>query len=199
VAVVALLMGGYGLLIYPATQKSLQYAENLVHRRLDRIEKRTRLEGEVTASPRALERQVEELDQELERLRTDLAKLGEAFAPVESGVKQQRLLLEISTLARQSGVEMLSLGRGNGIVADTSRGGPPVDRRLGRPLLTLSAHADYWQLLDFLDGLKALSYNVSVMRLGVRSRQLDATGPQKPGQEAALPPGALDLSLVLAI
>ncbi len=203
-AALALLVGGYQFLLYPAAQKELQNSENMVKRRLNRIAGRTRTTLQTDANPRALAHRNEKLDKELEKITPILDKLNAGFAPVEAGAEQQRLLLEISTLARQTGVELTSIGRGEAPKPGLSSSRPEhagsvVDRRLGRPLLNISAHSDYWQLLEFLDGMKGLPYNVSVVRLAIRTRQAWVAEGGKGKQDKTIPPGALTLSLILAI
>ena len=197
----AMLGGAYQFVIYPATHEGLQESERMVKRRLDRIAKRTKPAMQTEANPRVLASRVKRLDKQLEEVTVALDELKAGFAPVEPGTEQQRLLLEISTLARRSGVELVSIGRQDTPTTGVPVGGshvPTVDRRLGRPLLKLSARSGYWELLDFLDGLEGLSYQVSVMRLAIRSHQWSGEERDREGSKTA-PPGALNLTLTLVI
>ncbi|MCG8428269.1 MAG: hypothetical protein MI754_13020 [Chromatiales bacterium] len=198
----AVLVAGYGLLIYPATQEDLLYSESMIKRRLDRIEKRTKLNVKNGGNPRSLAQQIKRVDETLNKLSAEVETVEAGFVPVDAIAEQQRLLLEVSTLARQAGVELLSVGRSTQVrraLADTqdqSAGGAPVDRRLQRPLMKISARSNYWQLLDFLDGLKGLTFDVAVMQISAHSQQLEDDGGE---EDKALPPGALNISLLLAI
>jgi hypothetical protein len=68
-------------------------------------------------------------------------------------------------------VELLSVARKGG----SAKGGmtsATVDPTLGRPLLVVTANSQYAGLLDFLHGLKDLSFYTSVMNLKMYSRHL---------------------------
>lgn len=203
----ASLLAVYMLLIYPGTQKALQHAENMVNRQQDRIQKRTKsasqVQAEMQVNPRVLARQLEKIDQELEQLTAELDELKAGFIPLEAGNEQRRLLLlELSTLARKTGVELLAVasgtgGAGGGVAKGAEAlSATAVDRRLGRPVIKVSGRSGFWQLLDFLDGMENLSYQVAVVRLAIRSRHEQAGEGSK--KDSSTAPGALDLSLVLA-
>lgn len=191
------LLGMYGLVFYPLSSGKFAESKKMLDRRKDRIEKRTRVDdlGSGGPSPRTIVKKIEEVDAELNGVRAVFDELDTGFAPVESTDARQQLMLEISTLAARTGVELLSVAR-KGFSPESQLGLPVVDATLGRPLLVVTAHADFRRLLDFLHGLKDISFYVSVMNLKVYSRHLQE---QRRGSTMYVPPGDLFISFELSI
>jgi hypothetical protein len=188
-----LVLGLYGSAVYPFTRKQFTEAKNLLHRRQDRIEKRTETDVKATsANPQAVRRQIEETDKKLREIKENFNELDTGFAPLDSGDMRQQLLVEISTLARRTGVELQSVarkgleGKSGQELLDTGgrrvqpvaadSGQMAVDPSLGRPLLLVSAVGQYEPLLSFLRGLKELSFYVSPMQIRLYSRHLKDGG-----------------------
>jgi hypothetical protein len=71
-----------------------------------------------------------------------------------------------------------------------------IDPLLGRPLLVVTANASFDRLLNFLGGLKELSFHVSVMNLKVYSSDILENGVRKFKQ---VPAGWLYVSLEVSI
>lgn len=191
-----LLIGAYGLVIYPATYNNLESSQSMLNRRKDRIAKRTQFTGkEAGANPRMLNSEIEILDKELVSLVIEIDAINDGWATVTSSVERQKLLLEIATLARDSGMDLQAMA-----AKEFSQSGDDapeiVDPYLLRPVIMLSARADYWQLRGFLNGLKELSGHVSVMHLALQFRQKTAGG----GKEKVDPKsGTLLITLELVI
>jgi hypothetical protein len=163
-AIVAL----YGLIFFPVTHGKFQESKNMLHRRQDRIEKRAGSDdlGRGGQSPQTVISKLKKVDEQLKEVTATFDELDTGFAPVDSSDVRQQLMLEISTLAARTGVELLSVSRKE-IGPGNQRTIAPVDPILGRPLLVVTANAKFGQLLDFLYGLKELSFYVSVMNLKV--------------------------------
>lgn len=191
-----LLVGMYGLVFYPISHGRFEESKKMLHRRQDRIEKRAGFDEKKIGSfnPRAISAKIEKVDEQLKELSVAFDELDTGFAPLESSDVRQQLMLEISTLAERTGVELVSVSR-----KEISRGKEkavvPVDPVLGRPLLVVTANARFGQLLDFLHGLKNLSFHVSVMNLKICSQHLKG----ERGAEAHLPEGAIFVSLEMSM
>ena len=145
----------------------------MISRRQDRIAKRTKVETkDLSANPQAVRRKIEEVDQQLVKINESFNELDSGFAPIESSDARQHLLLEITTLARRTGMNLLAISR-KGLSTEDGMVAAPLDPTLGRPLLILTANSQYQQLIAFIKGLKDLSFYVSVMNMKLYSRQLE--------------------------
>lgn len=193
------LLGMYMLTLYPISSGKYFESEKMLHRRKDRIAKRTKVRSldHSGQNPQVIARKIEEVEAEIAEVSSAFNELDTGFAPVDSSDVRQQLMLEISTLAERTGVELLSVERKG---AAPREGGavavPAVDPVLGRPLLELTATSQYGELLDFLQGLKDLSFYTSVMHFTIYSRELKTA----PGNSAVpVRPGSLFISLELSI
>lgn len=215
-----LVLGLYGLTIYPFTRKQFVESKSMLHRRQDRIEKRAETDALNTgANPQTIKRQLEETEKKLQELKEGFNELDTGFAAVDSSDMRQQLLVEISTLAQRTGVELVSVarkgleGKSGSELLGSGRAGQPVqadngpaalDPELGRPLLLLSAVGQYQPLLSFLSGLKELSFYVSPMRVRLYARHLKDAG-KNAGLSMVPPPvgaeddGALNVFLELSM
>ncbi|MFQ3224418.1 MAG: hypothetical protein ACI8Z5_000666 [Lentimonas sp.] len=153
---------------YLHTSERLFDAKKQVSRREDRIEKRTSLDDFESGGPnlRTLANRIKNVTEELSVVSATFEKRYAGFVPVESGDLQQQLMLEISTLAAQTGVKLLSVSRKGSL----QQGATAVDRALGRPLIDITAKAQFIGLLTFLNDLENLSYHVSVINLKLYSK-----------------------------
>lgn len=197
-AVIAcVLIGMYVGVFYQISHKNYKESANMIHRRQDRIKKRADV-GDLGGgpSPQALRQQITKVDGELAALREGLEELDSGFVPLESTEMRQQLMLEISTLAERTGVQLLSVAR-KGFSPEKVLGQLTVDPVVGRPLLEVKANTDFGRLLDFLHGLKDLSFYVAVMKLNVYSRHLQ--DDRRGDQAKRLPPGAITVSLEMSI
>jgi hypothetical protein len=196
--IACVLVGMYVGVFYQISHKKYKDSINMIHRRQDRIKKRADI-GNLGGgpSPQALKQQIEKVNGELAALKEGLNELDSGFVPLDSTEMRQQLMLEISTLAERTGVELLSVAR-KGFSPEKVLGELTVDPVLGRPLLEVKANTDFGRLLDFLHGLKDLSFYVAVMKLNVYSRHLQE-GTDKRGNPVRLPPGAITVSMELSI
>lgn len=194
--VASLLLGIYAPFFFVSKGK-LAESEKKIHRRADRIKKRAATPDSLAGgpAPQAIVKQIQEVDAKLTGIRASFDELDTGFAPVESIEMRQQLMLEISTLAERTGVEILSVAR-KGFSPEKELGLPVVDPLLGRPLLEVTANADFRRLLEFLHGLRDLSFYVAVMNLKVHSRHLQQERRPASGY---LSPGAISVSFELSI
>ncbi|QPJ62480.1 MAG: hypothetical protein G3M70_11605 [Candidatus Nitronauta litoralis] len=200
----AVIISVYTFVIYPRTSKSLLDSENMIKRRLDRIEKRTQIKKQADGDLFGLTRQLSLVEKDLEVLRARLAQNMEGFAPLDSSSVQQRLRLEISTLARRSGLHVRQAARvgsqvsGQNVSGKTSRP-PDISNRntYGRPLYEINAETNYWSLVRFLEDLKQLTYHVSVVN--IEAKAMEGAGNSGGNELPPLPSGRLNVRMVLTL
>lgn len=188
IIIVTLMLAGYAIFVYPASHRRLQDAQTRIVRLRQDIAQQSVDENSADAkdSPRQVEEQISEADKRLKELSATFNELDSGFAPLESDAERQQLMLEISTLAQRTGIELLRVSR-KGLSSGEGPSPPaPVDPTLGRPLLVVEARAQYHHLLRFLEGLKDLSFYVSVMNLKLYSSQLGTAARQDATQEGQL-------------
>lgn len=187
-----LVLGLYGRVLYPLTRNQFVESKSKISRIQDRIKKRADTEALTTsANPQTIKRQLEETEKKLQQIREGFNELDTGFAAVDSSDMRQQLLVEISTLAQRTGVELTSVARkglegksGSELLGSGRRGQQTegdtaplaMDPELGRPLLLVSAVGQYQPLVTFLRGLKELSFYVSPMRLRLYARHLKDAG-----------------------
>ncbi len=198
VACYALIIACYSMVYVATTHKPYFEAKKMLHRKLDRIERRSKgINLDTGVNARAVARKIEETEREIAELAGTVSSLGAGFAPLDSPDIQQQLMLELSTLAERTGVEVLSIGRKEGFQAGNGREvAAPVDRELGRPLLVITANTEFMPLLAFLEGLRKLPFHVSVMSIKIYSRHINNRGADK---NTHLPPGAIFTRLEVSI
>ena len=184
-----LMLGMYSLIFYQA-RKKLDYAEKMLHRRQDRIEKRANIDkiGNNLLNPKTIEKKIKEAEQELKDLTSDFDELDTGFAPLDSSDVKRQLMLEISTLADRTSINLLSVSQ-KGVSLKGGSDSAYLDPEIKRPLLDVRAHARFWNLIDFFNGLKELSFHVSVMNLKLYS------DPPRRNSRDKLPKGVLYVSL----
>ena len=168
-----ILLGAYGAGLYPFTHRGLFESSKSIHRIKDRLEKRAKVDTKsMNANPQVVQRKIDEVDRRLAEVNQSFNELDTGFAPVESAEVRQQLLLEITTLADRTGVTLLAVSR-KGLSTEDGMVAAPLDATVGRPLLVLTANSQFRQLVEFLKGLKDLSFYVSVMNMKLYSRQLE--------------------------
>ena len=182
--------------IYYISSDQLYEAKRMLHRRKDRIEKRTNIKGVETGGVtiKTMENRVAELDQKLKEASSVLAKVNSRFAPVDATDLQQQLMLELSATAARTGVTSVSISRKNFTRKDTSITTTSVDPVTGRPLLDLTLKARFPALTHFLEALKDLSFHVSVMNVKVYAPNLSS----KRSSEVEIDPSELQVQLVVS-
>lgn len=197
---VATLVALYFGLRYPQLNAEIAHEANMVSRKLNRLEVRKQDAPKPVASKRSLEQELEGLEQEMAVLDDRLAGLRLGFARLDSTEELQRLWLDVSALAQESRLDVEQMqGYGSG-----ARSGAPAsgvgsleheaNNRYQRPLVTLKAKGGFAQLMGFLRGLQRLSFNVSVVRLGINA------GPPVARQDGDKRPAQpLSIDLVLAM
>lgn len=192
-----LLVGLYGLLVYPSSNAALERQKNLISRKADRMEKRLGDIPQVGFNASSAQGRLRELDKAIAALDEQLLAVRERFGGEQA---QQDLLLSLSALASRSGLHILSQGGATGGQGDAVTNAPQeqVDRQSGRPLLRIRARGSYWELLSFLQGLRELHHASAPLALQVTLSDAQAPAKDKAKQNA-LPPGMLDVAMTLTL
>lgn len=153
---------------YVGSSGRLFEAEKMLSRRKDRIEKRASLGKIAGGGPnlRTMENRIGQVEEQLKEVSAAFGKLDARFAPVDSDEVQQKLMLDLSTLAERTGVDLVSISR-RGISPEgkATTANAPVDRALGRPLIDVTAKARFGALFNFLNELETLPFHVCVVNL----------------------------------
>nr|WP_319393865.1 hypothetical protein [uncultured Desulfobacter sp.] len=189
-----LMLGVYGLVFYPISRKKLDHAEQMLHRRQDRIDKRANIDNLSSKglNPKVIQKKIDEARKKFKALSQDFDELDTGFAPVDSADVKRQLMLEISTLADRTGVNLVSVVQ-KGVSLTDEGTSVYLDPQVKRPLLDISAQAKFWDLIDFLNGLKELSFYVSVMNLKLYA------DPPRGNNDDRLPGGALYIYLQMSM
>ncbi len=189
IVVCALAVAAYFGLHYPDLSKKVDHEENMINRRLNRMETRLQTPPEPTTSPAVLQQNLAALDASLLETKARLAQLSARFVPLDKMDRFQNLRLEISNLAEEN---RLSIQRITGLSENrnnNSSSGQGVrvledaaNNRFGRPLLSLTARGQFGGIMRFLDQLDGLSHNVSVVRLSIAAIDPADIDQRQPGQ-----------------
>lgn len=198
-----LLAGLYTLLVYPATDGALRHSENMINRKMNRIELRRQQINDNLPNVAGLESNLRTLQKTHATLSAELEGIRARFAP-EDADSEQTLLLDISALAQRSGLAISSqgnlVGNASSSQRNNSRSAPPKlrDPETNRPIIKLSARGGYWEVLDFLDGLKRLPTVSSPIAMHLVPAKL----PRQRSDDEALPASAysaLSVELTLTL
>ncbi|MEM7213868.1 MAG: hypothetical protein AAF479_18680 [Pseudomonadota bacterium] len=169
----------YVLLFYAQSRADLLHAENMINRKLNRIEQRTTAPKPPTVSRRELERQLAEAKQSRDALMTRVSAGDQKFASLETVDDLKRLRLEITHLAEWSGVSLEKFGD----LKDTETSDSAsylrsvTENQYQRPVLSLIAVSDFGRLSEFIAGLSKLSNNVAIVRFSLEAPEFD-TDPE---------------------
>lgn len=201
ISMICFIIAGYTMIYLFFTHTPYFESKKMLHRKLNRIEVHGKV-GEIDDSgmnPKVVEKKIARIDEEIAGMFGSENELDTGFAPVDSTDVHQQLMLEISTLAERTGVSLVSVER-KGFRADEEMTFAPLDKELGRPLLVITANTEFMPLLDFLKGLKDISFYVSVMNLKVYSRHMKKMRNGRRGESREyLPPGAMFAQLEVSM
>ncbi|MDR2260139.1 MAG: hypothetical protein LBE06_04225 [Azoarcus sp.] len=180
----------YGLLVwYPGNKAlgELQYEEQKLKRRKETLGATgvpLRLENINIA---ATQKDLDQVRATLTRQEAELSRLTARFTPLDDLESVQMLKSELARLAESGDMEVIALEHiyrrpddrdrppSQELLKDSAQGSP-----YRRPLLRLKARASYRGLMQFLDGLGALTYIAapvwSDIQVGVDTRPRDILG-----------------------
>jgi hypothetical protein len=193
----ACLLGGYGVW-FSGLHKTITDTENRISRLQNRIETRA-ADLPQPQSSATTERQIADLQAQLELDQRTLERLLQRFVPLDNAQQQQTLRRELSTLASGLGMRVIklesALRRSNKVAEAPDPGAHAhIDRHYGRPLLLLEVWGTYFALQTLLDELDTLSYTVAPVNL-----QVSADEPKMTARQAMEVPQLLRIEMVLAI
>lgn len=172
--------------VFLRSAADLRFADSMVDRRLDRMQRRHVDVQPPPVSAAAIEREIARVREEIAKNRADLAQYRTRFASV-SDDDQQMIKLEISQLAQDDAVVVDSL------VFDP----PERNLQFGRPVISLQAHGSFQAAQALLRGLPRLSRSVTVVRFSMEAATALQPGA---GQGADVPqPDAVGVRLDLQL
>lgn len=179
VIICLLIICPYVFLFYSQSRADLQHAENMINRKLNRIEARTTAPEPPAISQRDLEADLARVKERRDFLLRRVAAGDAKFASLETVDDLKRLRLEITHLAEWSGVSLLKFGdlKDNEVVDSATYLKAVVDNEYKRPILSLVAVSDFGRLSEFMAGLSKLSKNVAIVRFSIAAPEFD-TDPE---------------------
>ncbi|MBL4613219.1 MAG: hypothetical protein JKY91_05690 [Emcibacter sp.] len=198
-----IVLAGYFGLRYPVINKDMKHQESMANRRADRLAKRVVKIDDPKISTVRLGRQLVALDKSIQDKGTRLDVISRRFASLEDVKQIQELKLELSQLAERSGVYITSIGGNKFVTRENDRSVGNKDsqqllkdqsrNRYERPLTTMKSRTTYVGLMNFLEGLGTLSYNLTVVRLEI---SVDFDEKKQELQSGTQP---LEVSMLLAL
>lgn len=197
-----LICGGYFGLWFPQLSEQADHQDSMLSRRLNRMETRLKKVEEPSHSTNKLENQFNVLDENYKQLQNQMAFLSTRFTALDKPYLLKNMRLEVSQLAAKSGMDIDQI---RSAVSGDPQAAPPTaeiialeaKNRFGRPLISLRAKSSYSGLMQFLQGLKNFSSNVSVVRLSLEANRLSQEEEQE--EETTNSPQLLDIELLLAM
>ena len=193
----ALILGTYALW-FNSLNKDNTKLEQMINRRLDRIEARAAPIAEPKNSA-ATEKQIQKLQKHLAENNRNLQRLLQRFAPLDNPEQQQLLRRELSELASGLGMRVIKLEGALRRSRDSEKApsldkNSEIDQNFGRPLLIFEAWGSYFALQTLLDDLNSLSFTISPVNI-----RLTADEPTMNARQALEHQQVLRIELVLAI
>ncbi|MEM1277492.1 MAG: hypothetical protein AAGH74_13280 [Pseudomonadota bacterium] len=190
-----LLICPYILIVYDETRQETQFTENMINRKINRIEVHTKAPELPDVNQRALEEQIASFKEQSRVAAQRLLIREQGFATLESVDEVKQLRLEITRLADFEGVSVVRFGD-----LQDSEGTDSVQvlmeeakNRFERPVMQLEVTSDFGRLAAFIDGLNDLSKTVAIVRFDVEAPEfnLDPNAPVR----SPLLKARLDLAL----
>lgn len=155
----------------------LTHAENMVSRAENRLQLK---EDSIPEAPPSAGKLVKEIERQTERqkeLTYDHDQISSIFMPLDQVQAYQSLRLSISDLAESNRVRIESVNEVNqGRVTLDANGEPGkfvLSKKWGRPLLQYSLNLRYIDLLNFLEGLETLEFQVSPVHVEIEAELMD--------------------------
>ncbi|MEM1159543.1 MAG: hypothetical protein AAGJ28_01295 [Pseudomonadota bacterium] len=179
VIICLLIICPYVFLFYGDSRSELQHAENMINRKLNRIEARTAAPEPPAVSQRDLEADLADVKERRDALLRRVSAGDEKFASLETVDDLKRLRLEVTHLAEWSGVSLLKFGdlRDTELADSASYLKTVTDNEFHRPVMSLVAVSDFGRLSKFIAGLSKLSKNVAIVRFSLSAPEFD-TDPE---------------------
>lgn len=199
IIVIAIMIALYFGLFFPKSRSDLAWEQNMVNRKLNRIDARSEEIEQPKVSTNVLERQLTDLDLRLKVGRQRLATHKNRFADVEAPDELKALRLELSELAQRNGIDVQKMSELTFPNTPQTANKTPSEtegeelRSAERPRLTLVGRGSFGGVLRFVDGLTALSRHAVVMRMQLAV--VPAAG--KAGKEDVAYPLSINLQIAL--
>ncbi len=170
VLIICIIVSGYGFIAAMLWQEMFE-AEKLANRKANRIETRIGKIEEPKFDSSISDKRLKEVSDELFTSQEIIKQLTQSFIKLDDGELLQKLKLNISELADDSGVvietfEVLNIKHKQG-AEEIGEFEDLREKYYKRPHLAIQASSDYFSLLAFLQGLKNLDKLAIVKQLQI--------------------------------
>jgi len=195
-----ILVIGYGAWNFQLN-KNVDHAKSMLDRRINRIEVRTTSTAEPIGNLGAMERSLKNLIVQVEKAEKNYSRLQKRFLPLNSSSLRQNLKTEIAEKAAQYGMRVKRFEDGarpenDDVVPSWELELQEVNNRYSRPLMLFETKTTFIRLIQFLDSLKSLSYQVSPVKI----LKLEAWTPKDQTANTALQQQqVIDVELLLTL
>lgn len=172
-----LVIGGYLLAWHWQNYTALEHAKNMVNRAENRLQLKKDAIPEAPPSAGQLAKKFSDFKAKKQELEFEFKQVSSIFMPLDDIQAYQNLRLSISDLAERYGVRVDSVNEVNqGALLSGSNGQQiklAISEKWGRPLIQYQMSLRYIDLLNFMDGLESLEYQVSVVGLEIEAELAD--------------------------
>lgn len=161
---------GWMFLIFSPLRTETQDAENMVNRRLNRIQTRATLPDPPKVTPEKLEKQLTALTVKQPQMQERVAKREAHFVSLETVDELRQLRLGIAKLAKASGLNVKRFGAmaKDGEVTDSAAAlKSQIRASIGRPVLVFEASGNFIEISNFISHLDQMSWSVAVLNLSI--------------------------------
>lgn len=198
---IALFFGVLGLYLlgwHWQNYNKLAHAENMVNRAENRLQLKADAIPEMPKTAGSIDKELGDYTDKQKNLGTEYDQISSIFLPFSDVEKYQSLRLSISDLAENLNIRVNSVTEINqGEVALNTAGNPTgmfLSKRWGRPLINYQMNMRFIDLLNFLEGLETLEYQVSSVSLEIEAELAEGDNVNDPSL-----PQYLNINLVLAL
>ncbi len=172
-----MVVGIYLLAWHWQNYKALEHANNMVNRAENRLQLKVDAIPESPPTAGQLVKKISEQSSKKRELEFEYQQISSIFMPLDDIQSYQNLRLSISDLAESNGVRVESVNEVNKGALVMAEDGKQVklviSEKWGRPLIEYQMSLSYIDLLNFMEGLEQLEYQVSVVRVEIEAELAD--------------------------
>jgi Tfp pilus assembly protein PilO len=165
-----LLILGWMFVLYSPLRSQTQHVENMINRRIHRIETRATLPEPPTVSAPQLQKELDAILVEREKVKALLDEMDARYVRLDRVDELRELRLAIANEAKSAGLDIVKFGsiRGGGEISDSLDAlNASIRQPYGRPVLNFRAKGDYGQITDFVQRIGEMERSVAILRLNL--------------------------------
>lgn len=165
-----LLILGWMFVLYSPLRSQIQHVENMINRRIHRIETRATLPEPPTVSAPQLQKELDAILVEREKVKALLDEMDARYVRLDRVDELRELRLAIANEAKSAGLDIVKFGsiRGGGEISDSLDAlNASIRQPYGRPVLNFRAKGDYGQITDFVQRIGEMERSVAILRLNL--------------------------------